>query len=240
MKPRKNIYNVLFIITIFLFVRHTASGQTNPDSTQFRSIGYKDANRDGINDLFSDTNGDGINDVTNKVYPHAFKFEDKNKDGKNDIWLDKDGDGVNDLMRVILKQMGLRPKAQWVDKDGDGIQDSDVKPTYKADLSQFVLDANHDRKNDITGLEITKDKTMGYRYGCIDEEKNKELKRFIDKNADGMHDNFTNRLARDMGRQVGKRQYDYFIDADGDGISDGRGFNRRGKYQHGKKNNRKR
>ena len=239
MKNGKILYNLIFFLALLLFPGQPARSQSNADSIKFRAIGYVDANRDGMNDLFRDANGDGKNDVTNDPYPHSFKFEDKNKDGLNDLWLDKDGDGVNDLIVARLKQKGIRPKISWIDKDGDGILDADVQPRFEADLTQFVLDSNQDGKNDVTGLEFKRDNCLGYRYGCIDEEMNKQIKKFIDKNGDGMYDHFASRLMRDMGQQGGKRPHDYFIDRDGDGIADDRGFGTmrkdRARHQRGKK-----
>lgn len=195
-------------------------------------IGYQDADRDGFNDLFRDADGDGINDVTNLPYPHHFQFEDKNKDGINDLWVDRDGDGVNDLMFDLLRKRGVRQETPWVDRDGDGIQDEDIRPKFKVDLKQFVLDMDGDGKNDITGIEFFSDNTMGYRYGCVDEDRSKVIPQFRDNNGDGMHDPFTNRFQHEM--QYGKgRKYDYFIDSDGDGISDERGFEKFGRQRKG-------
>lgn len=201
-------------------------------------IGYQDADRDGFNDLFRDANGDGINDVTNLLYPHQFQFEDKNKDGLNDLWLDRDGDGVNDLMFDLLHKRGVRAETPWVDRDGDGIQDENIGPKFKADLKQFVLDMNGDGRNDITGIEFFSDNAMGYRYGCIDEDHSKQIPKFRDQDGDGMHDPFANRFQHDL--QYGKgRKFDYFIDSDGDGISDGRGFEKFGKQRKGQGHGRK-
>lgn len=227
----------LVVSVFFCFIHiNLLFSQTNDQSP---IIGYQDSDYDGFNDLFRDANGDGINDVTSQPYQHHFKFEDKNKDGLNDLWIDRDGDGVNDLMFVQLKRKGIRSETPWVDRDGDGIQDPGIEPRYKVALNEFVLDMNHDGKNDITGIEFKKDNTMGYRFGCIDEDRDKEIKKFLDKNGDGMHDRFANRLSQDLEMHGKGRQYDYFIDKDGDGISDGRGFERFGKQKkghgHGKK-----
>jgi hypothetical protein len=203
-------------------------------------IGYKDENRDGFNDLFRDANGDGINDVTNQPYTHSFSVEDKNKDDLNDIWIDRDGDGVNDLMFDLLKKRGVKAETPWIDKNGDGIQDEDIKPKFNASLTEYVLDTDKDGKNDITGIEFTSENAMGYRFGKIDEDRSKEIKKFDDKDKDGMDDRFVNRFRHDLEERVQGRAYDYFIDRDGDGISDGRGFDKIGKQHkgsgHGKKN----
>jgi hypothetical protein len=209
-----------------------SSAQTRVDSNQFRPIGYADANRDGINDRFVDANGDGINDLTQQSYRHSFQFEDKNQDGINDLWVDRDGDGVNDLLVFCLKKQGIRPQIEWLDQDGDGIIDAEAQPTFKADLRQFVLDEDSDGKNDVTGLEMKYSNVMGFRYGRIDEELNQELKKFQDKNGDGMSDQLDTRLAQIMKKGNGMRQHDLFIDRDGDGLADDRGFGGMGKSQN--------
>ena len=86
-----------------------------PEPTAIEPIGYEDADRDGVNDLFADANGDGVNDVTEKPYPHHFQFIDKDEDKVNDIFVDRDGDGVNDL------------DGQFVDRDEDHICDAQTR-----------------------------------------------------------------------------------------------------------------
>ena len=151
---------------------------------------YVDEDRDGRNDHFLDADGDGKNDIGGKPYPHRFRFIDKDGDGKNDIFRDQDGDGVNDL------------SGAFVDLDGDGIPDN-------------IIDHDRDGKNDITGLEYSRDSLRGYRYGRVDEERTKVHRKFLDRDADGMHD-----LIKPAHLRALKR--DIFIDEDGDGISDGR------------------
>jgi hypothetical protein len=221
---------VILMLPILLF------GQTD---NQTPIIGYQDSDRDGFNDRFRDANGDGVNDVTNLPYLHQFKFEDKNRNGLNDLWIDRDGDGVNDLMFDLLRQRGVREETPWIDKDGDGIQDENVKPKYKVDLKEFVLDLDGDGKNDISGIEFFSDNTMGYRYGCIDEDRSKEIPKFRDADGDGMHDPFANRFMNDMQGYGKGRKFDYFIDKDGDGISDGRGYEKFGKQRKGQGHGRK-
>ncbi len=222
----------LFLAILFIF-GNNVYGQSGEDSSGVVPIGYVDADQDGVNDLFHDANGDGINDVTQKPYRHHFRWQDQDGDGINDLWRDQDGDGVNDLLHSVLKKRGIKPKTPWIDKDGDGIRDTDAVPSYDVDLKDFVLDMDGDSVNDITGVNISKSSTMGYRFGRIDEEMNQEIEKFIDKNKDGMFDGFSNRLKNDM-KNFGKtRKFDYFIDKDSDGISDGRGFKRVGKKQSG-------
>ncbi len=203
------------------------------------AIGYQDADRDGFNDLFRDADGDGLNDVTNLSYPHHFQFEDQNKDGINDLWVDRDGDGVNDVMFDLLHRRGIKPETPWVDSDGDGIRDENVRPRFKADLREFVLDMDGDGRNDITGIEFFSDNTLGYRYGCIDEDRGMMIPKFRDNNGDGMHDPFANRFQHEMQGYGKGRKYDYFIDSDGDGVSDGRGFEKFGKQKRGQGHGRK-
>lgn len=222
----------IIIVSVFLSTFTLVQGQT-AEKTDIP--GFVDKNRDGINDRFADANGDGVNDMDSKPYAHTFLFQDQNQDGLNDLWQDKDGDGVNDLMVDLLKRKGIRPKMPWIDRDADGVLDPGVKPKYDADLTEFVLDTNKDLKNDITGLKFEKDNVMGYRYGCFDEDLNKEIKKFVDDDSDGMYDKFKNRWLKEMGEKPGNRNHDYFIDTDGDGIADGRGFGRLGKEKSAKK-----
>ena len=232
----KKVFNIflftLFLTTIF-FNGNTVFGQAVEDSSKVTPIGYVDADQDGVNDLFRDANGDGVNDVTQKRYQHRFRWQDQDGDGVNDLWKDQDGDGVNDLLHSILQKRGIKPKIPWIDKDGDGIRDPDAVPSYDADLKEFVLDMDGDSVNDITGIKASKTSSMGYRFGNIDEEMDQKIEKFIDKNEDGMYDEFSNRLKDDMKKYGQARKFDYFIDKDGDGITDGRGFKRAGKKKAG-------
>lgn len=186
-------------------------------------MGYIDANKDGINDLFVDADGDGINDITGLSYPHSFLFVDKDKDGLNDLWRDRDGDGVNDLAIELAKKNGDFIAPPWIDLDGDGLPDLDVTDIKIKNIRKYLLDENDDGKNDVTGLFYRQDSSLfGYRYGIVDEESNITHKKFIDVDGDGMDDRVAER--RGMRRQQG--QQDFFIDEDGDGISDHRGFKR--------------
>jgi hypothetical protein len=210
----------------------TTTAQT-ADSSIAGVIGYKDANHDGINDLFCDKNGDGVNDVDNAPYKHTFKIVDSDNDNMNDLWIDADGDGVNDLMIPQLKKLGKTPHYPWIDRDGDGIRDADVAPTYDVDLCLFVVDSNSDGKNDITGQAIDQNHVWGFRFGSTDEENNQHVNNYQDRDVDGMHDGFSRRLQQTIDWQHIGRQFDYFIDKDGDGISDERGLGRLGNRRQG-------
>ena len=158
-------------------------------------IGYVDANRDGINDLFRDGNGDGIDDVSARAYPHWFAFVDEDEDGINDRFIDRDGDGVNDL------------DGRYADRDGDGHCDN-------------VVDHDGDGRNDITGLPYSPLSLNGYRYGRVFEEHRRVPPHFRDEDGDGMHD-----VLRGFHREMQMRLEhgrDLFLDEDGDGIHDGR------------------
>ena len=186
--------------------------------------GFHDTDKNGINDFFADANGDGVNDVSNAVYAHHFDFQDQNNDGRNDLWQDIDGDGVNDLFVKLLKEQGHEPRQMWRDRNGDGILDANAPLKFTVELSQFVIDENQDGKNDITGHDIRKHNVWGYRYGKFDEEQQHQVKNYVDKNQDGMHDAYRERYQRQFGK--GKPLHDYFVDKDGDGIADGRGLGR--------------
>ncbi|MFA6742989.1 MAG: hypothetical protein WCS36_02155 [Candidatus Neomarinimicrobiota bacterium] len=158
--------------------------------------GFVDQNQDGINDWFQDANGDGINDIDQKRYRHNFRFQDRDQDGINDLYRDADGDGVNDL------------DSKFTDADGDG-------------RSENIIDADKDWINDITGEIYTRRDLGGYRYGFILEEYHEQLKDFTDRDGDGQDD----RVQKREGMQE-QRRMDRFIDTDGDGVCDQRGFSR--------------
>ncbi|MBN2008826.1 hypothetical protein JW960_05735 [candidate division KSB1 bacterium] len=234
MQPNLKIIGVMLIL-FNAWMGYLPTYAQPPDSLQQALPGFIDKNNDGINDVFHDKNGDGKNDVTQKQYAHSFAFQDEDNDGINDVWIDCDGDGVNDLMIRLLRKMGKKPQYPWVDRDGDGIRDPGVQPRYDADLRAFVLDENHDDINDITSQQIDKEHVWGYRYGNLDEENDEDMKKFDDDNHDGMHDGFGNRFDQDMKGWRHGKQFDYFIDNDGDGISDERGMGRLGNRRRGQR-----
>ena len=195
---------------IFLCLQ-VVQGQTGDDSAH---PGFVDSDRNGINDRFCDADGDGVNDVTGEAYPHHFQFRDENGDGVNDLWTDADGDGVNDL----LSRFG---RSAWIDLDGDGILDSGSGQLRGKALRAHVLDMDGDGKNDITGAAVTDDDVQGYKYGQMNEEKGSLDRGFTDLDGDGMNDRNTG-----QGSGQGTGRMDHFVDQDGDGIADERGWGR--------------
>jgi len=173
------------------------------ESNREKMHGFVDQNQDGINDWFQDANGDGINDVDQKTYRHTFRFQDRDDDGINDFYKDADGDGVNDL------------DSRFTDTNGDG-------------WSENIVDADKDWINDITGEIYTRRDLGGYRYGFVLEEYHEQLKDFTDRDGDGQDD----RVQKRGGMQE-QRRVDRFIDADGDGVCDQRGFSRHRQSGHG-------
>ena len=155
-------------------------------------IGFEDTNGDGINRLFRDANGDGVNDVDGKSYAHEFRFEDANGDGINDLWADADGDGVNDLAGRFEKR-----KEKWVDEDGDGIADENVRPFKGKAFKKYILDADHDGKNDITGEPVS-EMLLKFNGDRIERTRDKRMRmdRFIDRDGDGIADNREDRMLR--------------------------------------------
>lgn len=185
----------LLIVAVLLSIgllSHRASAQ--PSAEAPAHIGFVDGDGDGLNDRFRDADGDGINDVDQQPYAHHFLFVDENKDGINDRFRDEDGDGVNDW------------GGRYIDGDGDGFIDN-------------ILDADGDKHNDITGEKYDRRGLRGWRYGRVFEERGHRLKRFVDRNNDGMHDGLE-RLHRRF--ELSERKMDFFLDEDGDGIDDGR------------------
>lgn len=167
---------------------------------------------------FTDQNHDGINDW----------FRDSNGDGINDVdqktyqhafrFQDQDKDGLNDLFR---------------DEDGDGVNDLNSK---FADLdrrgwTENIIDSDRNWINDITGEIYTRRSLGGYRYGFVLEEYQEKLSDFTDEDSDGQDD----RVAKRENFQ--RARLDRFIDADGDGVCDQRGFyrHRRAGYGPGRK-----
>ena len=212
------------IISMMMTIPASITAQTTQNVT-----GYKDANRDGINDLFADADGNGINDFGGNSYSLPFEFKDENQDGVHDLWKDADGDGVNDYLGEILMQM-----SRWQDTDSDGIRDRVQGSLRGSELMQHVLDADNDGVNDITGQTYNGRDIFGYRYGNVDEEAGMIDVNFTDNNVDGMNDHF---MTPERQTDFNHGRMDRFFDADGDGIADDRGLQRlRGRHmQRGKK-----
>lgn len=188
--------------------------------------GWEDRNLDGINDLFTDSNGDGINDVTGKTYALPMAFQDDNGDGINDLWKDCDGDGVNDYLGDRLKK-----DLRWVDSNGDGLMDTRQGQLRGRALMAYVLDADGDMKNDVTGVAFNGRDIYGYRFGNVDEESGIIDEAFTDSNGDGMNDRF---LTPERKSFLDHGKMDRFNDADGDGIADDRRL-RRGLGRQGRR-----
>lgn len=167
------------------------------------TIGFIDNDSNGINDWFCDVNGDGINDIDGKAYRHSFRYQDMDADGINDLYRDEDGDGVNDL------------STSSIDLNND-------------DRNDNVLDTDRDWINDVTGLIYNRRITGGDRYGMVLEDMGYRVENYLDENMDGHFDN--SRLIFSPENHPGK---DVFIDEDGDGVSDGRGFFRHRPPAHG-------
>lgn len=168
------------------------------------------ASNSGLARGFIDQNHDGINDW----------FRDTNGDGINDVdqktyrhtfrFQDQNRDGINDIFR---------------DEDGDGVNDLDAKfgDADKDGWSENIIDTDHNWINDITGEIYTRRSLGGSRYGFVLEEYQEKLKDYTDTDGDGQDD----RTAKREGMQ--EQRMDRFIDADGDGVCDQRGF-----YRHRK------
>ena len=213
----------IYVLTIFFIgALIGAANAQDPLAQPLKSVGFLDANKDGVNDLFTDRNGDGINDVNGEKYPHSYRFIDENNDGINDVWQDEDGDGVNDLLFSISQR-----EKKWVDKDGDGILDGGIYQLRGKELMAHVLDNDEDGRNDITGIRYSGRDIFGYRFGNIDEERGIKEKNFVDEDEDGMNDNFYIH-----GHQ--RHNTDLFIDVDGDGIADDRGLRKMNRKGRGK------
>jgi hypothetical protein len=159
-------------------------------------------------------------------------FIDENQDGINDIFRDSNGDGINDITQQPYQHnFKFQDKNQdgindlFVDDDGDGVNDL-ARQFVDHDQDGWndnVIDYNRDWINDITGMIYNQRQFHGNRYGIMLEEMGARIENYTDDDNDGRYDNMR-QYRRGM-------MQDRFIDENGDGIFDGRGFNR-----HGRKN----
>jgi len=168
----------------------------------------------------------------------SMQFIDENRDGLNDWFRDANGDGIND---VDLKSYphafpfedknGDGKNDRFVDEDGDGVNDLSTSfVDYDGDKwNDNIIDADHDWINDITGTIYNRRSLFGGRYGAVWEERGMRAKDFVDENGDGQCDQFG-------AGAMGHRRMDRFVDTDGDGVSDGRAFDR---HRRGPGNQRK-
>jgi len=154
---------------------------------------------------FIDMDRNGVNDW----------FRDVNGDGINDVdgqpyphsyrFIDANNDGHNDLFSDADGDGVNDLNAHWNDRDGDG-------------WCEDIIDTNRDWINDITGNRYNRRLLGGGRYGFIIEETRQQVHNYRDQDGDGQDD----RMQRQQGKQP---VMDRFIDADGDGVCDQRGFN---------------
>ncbi|PIS29185.1 MAG: hypothetical protein COT43_04410 [Candidatus Marinimicrobia bacterium CG08_land_8_20_14_0_20_45_22] len=181
-----------------------------------------------------------ISTIQAQERPKPRGFIDVNHDGINDWFRDANGDGINDLNNQsyhhsfqFLDENKDGINNLFTDEDGDGVNDIDARyiDTDKDGRCENVVDFNHDWINDITGLVYNRRELGGQRYGFILEESGKRLENFSDKDKNGQDDRLGNAGEMIQGRM------DRFIDSDGDGVCDQRGFNRhhkQGGRQRGK------
>ncbi len=164
---------------------------------------------------FPDVDGNGVNDL----------FCDVNGDGINDVdgkayphdfeYYDLNGDGKNDTFQ---------------DADGDGVNDLISRPPdSELESRPFirVIDVDRNWVNDITGEVYNRREYGGDRFGFILEESQLRL------SADEMK----NRSSLTGPVRAKGPARDCFIDRDGDGVSDGRSFNRHRKMRGGMMHN---
>ena len=160
---------------------------------------YRDADKDGVNDLFKDGNGDGINDVSGKAYQHNFKFSDKDGDGKNDLFLDSNGDGVNDLSVNTQNKKEADITHTVIDFNGDGVNDITGKKYSSEKSNREFVDEDGDGINDNT---VRENRATG-------KEQSREKDIFTDEDGDGINDGRgfgRDRRNKDIEKQGGKRR----------------------------------
>ena len=170
---------LIFIISVNIF----GNGKSS-DGTLF--LGYKDDDRNGVNDIFVDANGDGVNDIDKTAVYADIKFEDADNDGVNDLFSDMDGDGVNDIY-LLSKKMPV------IDNNKDGINDITglkyKKGFYNGSLTGFAIEERgiwfddfKDDDNDFGDDEVKND----FSFNKMDS--------FIDEDGDGICDNRENKM----------------------------------------------
>ena len=177
-------WSPLGVLLVLLFALNISSNGKSTDGTLF--LGYKDADRNGVNDIFVDSNGDGVNDIDKTAVCADMKFEDADDDGVNDIFVDMDGDGINDIY-LLSKNMPV------IDTNKDGINDITgmkyKKGFYNGSLTGFAieergiwLDDFKDDDNDFTDDEIKNEFSIN------------KMDSFVDEDGDGICDNRENKM----------------------------------------------
>ena len=154
-------------------------------------------------------------------------FIDKNQDGINDVFRDADGDGINDINNqpyehdfIFIDENNDGINDNFQDADGDGVNDLSAEYIDRNGdgKNDNVIDHNGDWINDITGIIYNKRSSRGSRYGFVLEEIGQKVKNYVDSDGDG---HFDDHPGKGSGRGRG---FDKFVDEDGDGIADGKGF----------------
>lgn len=172
------LFQSIFFLLFFFVLPLKASG---PVENLGFLYGYKDDDKDGVNDLYFDKNGDGVNDLNNNDKLIDVMFEDEDEDGINDIFADEDGDGVNDkivysnYLPVIDRDLnfvnditGHRYKKGFY----DGLSYGKVIEEMGIIIEEFI-DVNKDNMDDRVERSMK-------------EFKNDE--RFFDEDGDGIND----------------------------------------------------
>jgi len=161
-------------------------------------VGFSDADKDGVNDLFCDADGNGINDISGQVYYQDIIFLDKNNDGINDLFADADGDGVNDLY-MTSKEISV------LDMDNNGVNDISGKKYSRGFYSGYLLGKCFEEKG------LTVDKFVDENNDMMDDNihvmiENREGDKFIDENGDGICDGREPKIERMKETQNKQRQ----------------------------------
>ena len=172
------------------------SANSSPsDATSF--IGYRDENRDGVNDIYCDKNGDGINDVDGKEIFLKVKYEDNDNDNRNDLFIDEDGDGVNDVY-LMSNSMPV------IDNDNDKINDITGIKYKKGFYSGSLFGLAIEEKG--LWLEDFRDDDSDF---CDDEVKAEIIKDkndvFKDEDGDGISDDRESVMNKRRYRSIFKR-----------------------------------
>jgi len=184
-------------VLIFLFSALVLNAASSREDA-YIYVGFLDADKNGINDLFCDADGDGVNDINGQIYRQDIKFSDKNKDGINDFFVDSDGDGVNDVY-LLSKEIAV------LDFDNNGVNDITGKKYGKGFYSGYLLGKCFEEKG------LTVDKFIDENNDMMDDNvrtmiESREGDKFIDENGDGICDGREPKIERMKETQNKQRQ----------------------------------
>lgn len=171
------LFQSIFFLLFYFVLPLNASGPVENSGFVY---GYKDDDKDGVNDLYFDKNGDGVSDLNADKLIDII-FEDEDDDGINDIFTDEDGDGINDKI-VFSNYLPV------IDRDLNFVNDITGHKYKKG----FYDGLSYGKVIEEMGIiieefrDINKDNMDDRVERSIREFKNDE--RFSDEDGDGIND----------------------------------------------------